>query len=376
MSDRPGSVPGVDALTWSGALAWRLRRQLLDPVGSTTPAGVVGALGAVAAQTDPSHAELGVRTRMRRSERGDVARALARGELVRTFAFRGAVHLMTPQDAAVHLALRASSRMWERPGWQEHYGLRPADWPDLRAAVREALVDGPLTRTELASVVETHPRFAHLGPAVSDPSATLLKPLAWQGDVSLGPARDGRLTLQLLGTNPRWPGLPDLAEAGPRAVEAYLRAYAPASTANLRYWLGEGLGVRRADLARWLDHLGAHVRWVEVDDEPRMVLDEDVDDLLATPPSPAVRLLPRHDQWVLGPGTADAAVVPPAVRGDVSRGADLVVVDGRVAGTWALRGDAVTTRWVGDVPAAPVAALEDEVARLAGLLGRPLRHAG
>ncbi len=366
----------MDALTRSGALAWRLRRQLLDPRGATTPAGLVGALGAVAAQTDPAHAELGVRARLHRSQRGDVARALADGSLVRTFAFRGAVHLMTPDDAAVHLALRASSRMWERPGWRSHYGLEPADWPVLRAAVRDALADGPLTRPELASALADEPRFAHLEPAFADPQATLLKPFAWQGDVCLGPSRDGRLTLQLLGTNPRWPGLPDVEEAGPRAVETYLRAYGPASTANLRYWLGEGLGVRRADLTRWLDGLGGHVRWVEVDDEPRLVLDEDVDDLLATPPSTAVRLLPRHDQWVLGPGTADAAVVPPAVRGDVSRGADLVVVDGRVAGTWSLRGDAVTTRWVGDVPAAPVAALEDEVARLAGLLGRPLRLAG
>ncbi|QCB92449.1 DNA glycosylase AlkZ-like family protein [Cellulomonas shaoxiangyii] len=363
-------------ITWPGALAWRLRRQLLDPPGSTTPAGVVGALGAVAAQLDPAQAELGVRARLQRSARGDVARALADGSLVRTFAFRGAVHLMTPDDAAVHLALRASSRMWERPGWQSHYRLAPEDWPELRAAVRDALVDGPLTREQLASVVVTHPRLAHLEDALTNPSATLLKPLAWQGDVCLGPPRDGRLTLQRLDTNRRWHGLVDVDEAGPRAIETYLRAYAPASAANLHYWLGEGLGVRRAQLTRWLDRLGPHVRWVEVDDEPRLVLDEDLDDLAATPPSRAVRLLPRYDQWVLGPGTADPHVVPPALRPEVSRGADLVLVGGRVAGTWVLSGDTVTTTWAPDAPPRDAAAVDAEVARLAGLLGRPLRHAG
>lgn len=348
-----------------------MRRQLLDPVGSTSAAEVVGTLGAVAAQLDPAAAELGIRTRQRTSQPGEVSRALDDGQLVRTFAFRGAVHLMTPDLAAAHLALRASSRMWERPSWQSYYELSPTDWPALRAAVREALADGPLTRDELGAAVAAHARFRHLVPAFTHPSATFLKPLAWQGDLSLGPARDGRTTLQALDTNPGWPGLPDLDQAGERAVETYLRAYGPASDDNLHSWLGEGLGVRRTLVRTFLERLERRLVPVEVEGEQRLVLRADVDDLVATAPTQAVRLLPKYDQWVLGPGTADARVVPPALRPQVSRGANLVVAGGVVAGTWAASDGTVALSWLPGTDAADDDVVAAEVARTAALAQPP-----
>lgn len=360
------------SVPWPQALAWRMRRQLLDPVGSTAADGVVGALGAVAAQLDPTASELGIRTRQQSSGPGDVARALDEGRLIKTFAFRGATHLMTPEQAGVHLALRLSSRMWERPGWQSFYELGPRDWPALREAVREALADGPMTRAELAAAVTAHPRFAHLTSAFTDPSATFLKPLAWHGDVCLAPPRDRHMTVQRLDANPRWAGVPELDDAGPLAIEAYLRAYGPASPENLHYWLGEGLGVRRGLIRRWLDGLGDRLATVEVDGEPRWVLHEDADELAATPPTGAVRLLPKYDQWVLGPGTADTHVVPSSLRSEVSRGANLVVVGGVVAGTWSLAGDRVVTSWAAGGTLPTEGDLDGEVERLAGLVGTPL----
>jgi len=46
---------------------------------------------------------------------------------------------------------------------------------------------------------------------------------------------------------------------------------------------------------------GDRLRTVEVDAQPRLVLREDLDELAATPATQAVRLLPKYDQWVLGP---------------------------------------------------------------------------
>jgi hypothetical protein len=43
-----------------------------------------------------------------------------------------------------------------------------------------------------------------------------------------------------------------------------------------------------------------------------------------------------------------------------------------VAGTWTLTGDQLTVTWFG-ARRTPAAALDDEVARLASILGRPLR---
>jgi hypothetical protein len=207
-----------------------MRQQLLDPIGSESVEGVVRRLGAVA----DSATELAIRTRRQRSEAGEVTRALADGRIISTFAFRGAGHLLTPEDGGAYMALRASSRMWELPSWRSYYGLEPSDWPDLREVVREALADGPLTRIELGTVVTARRNFRHLGFVFDGNASTLLKPLAWQGVLSFGPPRDGRYTLQRLDHNPRWAGIPDLDEAGARAVEGYFRAYGPDTPDHLQ----------------------------------------------------------------------------------------------------------------------------------------------
>jgi hypothetical protein len=360
------------SLGWSQALAWRMRQQLLDPVGAESVAGVVRRLGAIPAQPDAA-AELAVRVRRVRSRSGEVARALAEGRIIKTFAFRGATHLVTPEDGGAYLALRAASRMWELPSWQSYYGLTPSDWPLLREAVREALADGPLTRAELAGAITARPKFRHLGFAFADGAGTLLKPLAWQGDMSFGPPRDGHATFQRLDRNPRWAGVPDLDEAGMRAVEAYFRAYGPATPDHVRYWLGEGLGAGRKRIQSWILAFGDRLAAVDLDGEPAYVLREDLQDLAATPATTAVRLLPGYDQWVLGPGTADAHVVPPSRRKLVSRQANIVIVGGFVSGTWSLADDRVVAAWFAEAGPPPREALADEVARLADILDRPLQ---
>src|SRR6187402_3877167 len=173
----------MDSLTWPRALAWRMRQQMLEPLTKTSVEAVVARLGAVRAQSDLA-AELSVNTRRTGSKTGDVANALADGRLIKSFAFRGATHLMTPEDAGIFLALRGASRMWELPSWQTYYKLGPSDWPDFRAAVCEALAKGPLTRQELGQAVTAQAGFRHLTFVFEDSNNwTLLKALAWQGDI-------------------------------------------------------------------------------------------------------------------------------------------------------------------------------------------------
>lgn len=359
------------SLGWSQALAWRMRRQLLDPVGTEPVAGVVRRLGAVPAQLDAT-AELAVRTRRQRSEPGEVGRALTEGRIIKTFAFRGATFFLTPEDGADFLALRAASRMWELPSWQEFYGLTPADWPLLLDAVRKALADGPMTQDELGAAITSRPSLKHLEFAFADKACTLLKPIAWQGAMSFGPPRNGHATFQLLDSNPRWAGLPDLDVAGRRAVEGYLRACGPATPDHLQYWLGAGLGTGRKRIRSWVADLGDRLEEVDVEGEPALVLSADLEDLAATPPTTALRLLPRYDQWVLGPGTADAHIVPPVRRALVSRGAPVVIVGGVVSATWSLTNDEVDVAWFAEAGPPPPEALAEEVERLATILGRTL----
>jgi hypothetical protein len=190
--------------------------------------------------------------------------------------------------------------------------------------------------------------------------------------MSFGPPRDGHATFQLLDRNPRWAGLPEVDEAGRRAVEAYFRTYGPATHGHVHHWLGEGLGVRRKQIQSWFAAFGDRLVTVDIAGESACVLREDLQELAATPPTTAVRFLPGHDQWVLGPGTADAHVVPPARRTPVSRQANIIIVGGVVSGTWTLTDDHVVSAWFAEAGPPQREALAEEAARLGAILDRPL----
>jgi uncharacterized protein YfaQ (DUF2300 family) len=75
-------------VSWPQALAWRLHRQLLDPVTRQSVPDVVRRLCGVQAQV-ASSADLAVRLRRQSSSAGDVNRALSGGRLIKTWAMRG-----------------------------------------------------------------------------------------------------------------------------------------------------------------------------------------------------------------------------------------------------------------------------------------------
>jgi DNA glycosylase AlkZ-like len=157
-----------------------------------------------------------------------------------------------------------------------------------------------------------------------------------------------------------------------RAVEAYFNAYGPATADHVHYWLGGGLGAGRKRIQSWIAGFGDRLAEVDIERESAFVLREDLEDLAATPATTAIRLLPAYDQWVLGPGTADAHVVPPSRRAPVSRGANIVIVGGVVAGTWSLADDQVVVAWFAEAGLPTQEALAEEVARLARIVDRPL----
>ncbi|GAA5154496.1 hypothetical protein GCM10023340_38140 [Nocardioides marinquilinus] len=362
------------ALTWARALSWRLGRQLLDPVGAagTSVVDVVGRLGSVPAWPATA-AEHGVAARRAGGRVGDVAEAFAAGEVVTVYAFGGATHVMTPQDAGAYLAVRASSRMWALRSWVVHYGLAPDDWPAFRRYVRDALADGPLTRSELLDAFARSRRYRHLRPLLADGNDTLLKPLSWHGDIGFAPGRDGEAAYQRLDAVPGWAGVPDADAGAARVLDHYLRVHGPAPLERAGAWLGQGLGARRRDVVRWLAALEPRVVRLDVEGVEVAVLAEDVDDLRAARAAPAgssVALLPGRDPWVTAPGTDDPRVVPPAHRSAISRNGNPVLHRGVVAGTWTLKGEALRVTWFEGSGRVPRSGLDEAAARLGAAVGR------
>lgn len=363
-------VTGTEfSVTWPQALHWRSGRHLLAPVGDQPVAGVVRRLGAVLSM-DESLAELAVRVRRQDSQPGELARALAEGEVIKAYAFRGSMHYLTPEDGGAYLAIRCAGRQWELPSWQRYYDLTPSDWPRFRETVREVLSQGPLTLAELGAALTSRPAYRHLRPVFDDGAGTLIKPLTWQGDMSFGPPRDGHHTVQRLDHNPRWAGGWDLDDAGRHAVRQYYAGYGPADADLVHYWLGNGLSAGTGRLRGWLSDLDEELVAVDVEGQARHVLRADAESLAAAEPSSTVRFLPGHDQWVIGPGTKETHVVPPDRRTPVTRKANLVTVGGVVAGTWATRDDQLVVTWL-DQNTPPRDDLEKEAGRLAGILDRP-----
>jgi len=363
-------------VTWAQALAWRLERHLLEPVGSPEVVDVVRRLCGVQAQV-ASSAELAVRVRRHASRPGEVADALADGRLVKTWAMRGTLHLFPAEDAGMFLSLMAAGRSWERPSWTRYFGVDPAGVERLRVAVREILLGRTLTREELIAEVTARPGLDHVGDALRSGWGTLLKPVAWQGDLCFGPNQGTQVTFTHPTTaSERWVPPPPPDAAAPRAIAAYLGAYGPATFEAFGTWLAGGWFGKR-QLAGWYAELGESISEVDLDGERAVIRSADLDGLLATRRSDSVRLLPGFDQFVLGPGTGDGHVTPAARRTAVSRQAGwispVVVTGGVVKGTWALDGDALRVEWFREAGRVPTHRLDPEIARLGGIMGRELR---
>jgi hypothetical protein len=365
-------MPPAAEITWDQVLAWRMRRQLIDPVGDSSVPEVVRSLCGIQAQV-PSSAELAIALRRDGGRVGDAAQALRDRKLIRTWAMRGTLHLLEASEAGSYLALMASIRSWERPAWQRAAGVTPAEIEELAAIVDEVLHDRVLARSELIEEIAQRTGSRKLDEHLRSGWGSMLKPLAWQGHLCNGPSNGNRVTFTKPETwSSNWRGLPEVEIAARTVIGRYLAVFGPSSAKKFAAWLARG-GPRAADIRSWWNAVEYLIVPIEVEGEPLHVLAADVDELRATPPAKSVRLVAGFDQYVLGPGTDDPQVIAPEQRGMVSRAAGwispVVLIGGRVAGVWELRADTLAVELFGAPPAAIRRDLAAEMQRLEAATG-------
>jgi hypothetical protein len=303
---------------------------------------------------------------------GETARALwEERSLVKTWAMRGTLHLLPADDTPAYMALCETIRYWERPSWQRTSGATPGDLEAIAAAARAALAGGAvLTREELNAAIIEETGSTHLAEVLGSGWGMLLKPLAWWGVLCHGPLRGTRVTFSAPEhTIPGWTGIPPAEDAARVVIPAFLGAHGPATPEAFDNWLTRKSS-RKRDLRAWFAAAGDLLATVEVEGTEMYVPAEHLDDLLATRPTEAVRLLGAFDPYVLGTGTGSTYLLPAEHRSKVSRTAGwispVVLHEGRVAGVWETGDGGIDVTTFEDVPSGP---LREEITRIRPLLG-------
>ncbi|NED94738.1 winged helix DNA-binding domain-containing protein [Phytoactinopolyspora alkaliphila] len=163
-----------------------------------------------------------------------------------------------------------------------------------------------------------------------------------------------------------WPdGLPEIPEAESRATlaTAWLRAFGPATVADLKWWTGWTLGATREVLA------GIDTVDVDLAGVPGIVLADDAE--LDEPVAPAAALLPALDPTPMGWQQRDfylGAHREPLFDRNGNIG-PTVWWDGRIVGGWAMKGPEIVWRLLEDVGSEAESAITDVAAAMQERLG-------
>ena len=335
------------SLTWDQVLAWRLERHGLSDGASvpTDPVALTAHLAGVQAQVQASAAQV---LAVRGATRVDLDRLLWKQRtLVKTWAMRGTLHLLPAAEWRTWIAVMRTREWRITPGWEKYHGITKAELEAVTAAIPEALAGDPLTRDELADRVADVSGHDHLGEVLRSGWAQVFKPAANQGLLCQGPPRGSNITFT---TPEAWlggkaqPDEPDPDEAAATVLARFLDVHGPATRDDLARWLGVSPKEARLLLAAHADDLVE----VDVEGDAGWMTPKGASAAAEAGTPKGVVLLPGFDPWVLAPLSHRAHTIPEGRVDDVSRKAGwispVLLVDGRVAGTWepSVDGDVAT----------------------------------
>ena len=368
MTPRQRAPEPVATLDWDAVLAWRMRRQgLVERAPADELLDVAGRLCGLHAQV-LSSAELTAWARLDDLPPDAVRAALwERGELVKTWAMRGTLHLLPAAELPLWHAALSTYDHFLKGAWVRAFGFSsPQQVEDLIAAVAGALDGRALTRQELAAAIPQHAE------ELRESWGAFLKPAAFRGLLAFAPSEGQEVRF----TRPPQGERPPAAEAVREITRRYLAAYGPARREDLSRWWGTH-ALSAAKAQRRFEALGDEVAQVDVEGQRCWVLAADLDALRDAAPPRAARLVPGFDQYVVGANRDVGALLPAAAKPRVYRQAGwisaCIVVDGAVAGVWRheRKGGAVevTLEPFAALPAWARRQVEHDAERLAAFLG-------
>lgn len=283
-----------------------------------------------------SSAELTLWARVEGLQPDDVQRALwEERSLVKTWAMRGTLHLLTAADYPLWQAALSSYDHYWGDAWLKAWGVTADELREIIADVGKALEGGRvLTREELADAVARE-GDDHVAALLRSGWGSFLKPVSWNGRLCFAPS-EGRYVRF---TDPRsWLGgykERDPKEGVAEVTRRYLAAHGPATRQDYaRWWRGQ----TAAEAQRLFESLGEELVEVDLEGLRAWLPAHALDDALEAEPSRSVRLLPAFDQWVVASSRETEAMIAKEHRPRVFRKAawfsPVMLVSGRIEGVW------------------------------------------
>ncbi len=353
--------------------AFRLaRHHLLSPAGSD-PVAVCRAVCGVQAQLMPA-AHLNMAARTRGLSRARIQSALWQERtLVKCLCMRQTVHLLPTAEFHVYAAAVRHSRVAAVERIMGRFRITLADREALLRAIMETLDTGPVAKGELTARIR--PRVNSRVRAWMDRVWNAARLALVEGLICYGPDRGQQVTFVRVD---RWlPSARTIAEAGAqrRLLADFLGSYGPATLQDFSKWSGIPIAEARRAWEASRDELAE----VTVSGRPAWLLRKDLKTLQASRLDRlTVNLLAAFDSYLLAHAEKNHLIEPrhhKRVFRSLGQISPVVLVDGRVAGTWRHTGGSGGSLVVSaEMFAKPSAAIRERIeavaARQEDFLGR------
>lgn len=333
------------------------RQHLLERTTLDVPAMVGHLVGLQAQENLPPY--LSLAARLDDLDPYAVTKGLEDRSLVRLVTLRGTIHLLTADDALMLRQFTQPCQDRERRGSQNTRPALHLDTDEFNAAVSAVLGDGPLPMKDLGAALAAYfpdvpaNALAHLA-RVNQPLAQLPPRGAWKAS--------GGVVLQYVD---RWVGRPLAEPDREEIVRRYLRAFGPATPADVTAWCGvTGLAslVRGMDLVQ---HTGP---------DGKVLYDVPDGEVVGADAAAPVRLLGTYDNVWLSHAVRDRVTDPEKRKGWMGPNggnAMTVFVDGMLEGLWRVEdGSPAVVALYRDLTRTEQRQLDDELARVESLLAR------
>ena len=328
----------VKSVKWNQVTAWRLSQQCLSPrLKRQDFVKAVMRTGGIQAQV-MSAAELALGARVDGLSPQDVQSALWQDRtLVKTWAMRGTLHLISASEFPLYVAARSLHETRNWTNYFNYYGITQTQYEAFLAATPQVLGRQPMTREQFAAAIAEHTGVPELHSLVLTKGwGTPLKPLAWRGDLCFGPNQGRNVTFVRPST---WIGRWQPVEpytALQEIARRYLRVYGPARPQDFALWWE----LRLLPARKLFQSIEDELETVDVEGWRSLALRTTLEPMQRLEMSGSVNLLPLFDAYVfgLGRGLELEPLLPKPYQRLVYRPqgwiSAVVLVDGYMKGVW------------------------------------------